>query len=457
MSEIAAEAERHPDAIPHIETPQPPILRFGVLPSEVVKEAEEWAKTATDAIGRKLRIDGMCMAAGVVSFPAERIDEWPAYRDEAIEWLKTKYGEQLKSVVEHTDEPYPHFHFYVVPKKGAKFESIHEGYAAKNAVPKDAPRIDRKTAFGKAMTAWQDEVYQAFGMKYGLARTGPRRGRLSRTQWKEQQALAAQVAVLMQKATERKEEADLQAAALLQNAEQQATALLQDSKNQSTEVLQEALDLKMRAELKAAAVVRNAEDQAQNIERQAAELLQKAGKEKPVSVLVDEIDSMIDGYTPEHKAGLLRNGEGLYTRDQVMKIAGNCALNAVEKQFNATVNFTAETALAIAKANTEIGAETAQELAYLKKQVAVLSNTITKKDAEYAELKADNDKRLKQLEVAKVKIEGVDDLVSKAEARATLQEQRADRLANDLNVLEEEHAALKRDLGQDQLGLKKGM
>ena len=88
MSEIAAEAERHPDAIPHIEKPLPPILLFGVMPSEVVKEAEEWAKTAKDAIGRKLRIDGMCMDAGVVSFPADRIDEWPAYRDEAIEWLK---------------------------------------------------------------------------------------------------------------------------------------------------------------------------------------------------------------------------------------------------------------------------------------------------------------------------------------------------------------------------------
>ena len=176
MSEIAAEAERHPDAIPHIENPKPPILLFGVMPSVVVKEAEEWAKTAKDAIGRKLRIDGMCMDAGVVSFPADRIDEWPAYRDEAIEWLKKKYGDNLKSIVEHTDEPYPHFHFYVVPKKGEKFESIHEGYAAMNAVPKDAPRIDRKHAFGVAMKGWQDEVYLAFGMKYGLVRDRPPEG-----------------------------------------------------------------------------------------------------------------------------------------------------------------------------------------------------------------------------------------------------------------------------------------
>ena len=66
------------------------------MPSEVVKEAEEWAQTAKDAIGRKLRIDGMCMDAGVVSFPADRIDEWPAYRDEAIEWLKKVWRQPEK-------------------------------------------------------------------------------------------------------------------------------------------------------------------------------------------------------------------------------------------------------------------------------------------------------------------------------------------------------------------------
>ena len=53
----------------------------------------------------------------------------------------------------------------------------------------------------------------------------------------------------MQQATEQKAEADLQAAAVLQNAERQATALLQDSQNQSTDVLQDAAnEVKRRAE-----------------------------------------------------------------------------------------------------------------------------------------------------------------------------------------------------------------
>ena len=373
MSEIAAEAERHPDAIPHIEKPLPPILLFGVMPSEVVKEAEEWAKTAKDAIGRKLRIDGMCMDAGVVSFPADRIDEWPAYRDEAIEWLKKKYGDNLKSVVEHTDEPYPHIHFYVVPKKGEKFDSIHEGYAAMNAVPKESPRIDRKTAFGVAMTAWQDEVYLAFGLKYGLARTGPRRQRLTRAEWQEQQ--------------------------------------------------------------------------------KAYRLLGKAAGNAKVKLDPKEMKAILESVKPTHKAGFMGKGEDLYTLDEVKEIVNAAALYTRREQYNAKMDFVA----AAAKADAEINAEALQELGSLKKQVTVLSNTITKKDEEITRLEAENRKQYQQLFNAREKVLSVDDRVSKAEARATEQEERANRLAHSLNELEEEHAALKRELRSEPTYLKKGM
>ena len=78
-----------------------------------------------------------------------------------------------------------------------------------------------------------------------------------------------------------------------------------------------------------------------------------------------------------------------------------------------------------------------------------MSNTITKKDAEISELKADNDKRLNQLGVAKIKVESADDRVSKAEARANEQEARADRLARDLSDKEDELRELKQEHGLD--------
>ena len=280
---------------------------------------------------------------------------------------------QLESVVEHTDEPYPHIHFYVVPKKGEKFDSIHEGYAAMNAVPKESPRIDRKTAFGVAMQSWQDEVYLAFGLKFGLARTGPRRQRLTRAEWQEQQ--------------------------------------------------------------------------------KAYRLLGKAAGNAKVKLDPKEMKAILESVKPTHKAGFMGKGEDLYTLDEVKEIVNAAALYTRREQYNAKMDFVA----AAAKADAEINAEALQELGSLKKQVTVLSNTITKKDEEITRLEAENRKQYQQLFNAREKVLSVDDRVSKAEARATEQEERANRLAHSLNELEEEHAALKRELRSEPTYLKKGM
>ena len=446
MWEISEEAERKDGATPHIEKPQPPVLQFGVMPSVAMKEAAEWADKTKDPLGRKFRLDGLCIAAGVISFPSEK-DGWSEYRDDAIEWLKDKYGDQLKSVVEHTDEAYPHIHFYAVPKIGYRFDSVHDGYRAANeAKANGLKKGAQNAAYKSAMKTWQDDLHAACGAKYGLARTGPRRQRLTREQWKSRQAVAVQVATLLQLATESKTEAALQATELLDNAERQSGELVQKAlQTGKLKAELQASEIRKTAELQAIELVRKAEEQTQNIELQAAELLQRAEKEKPISVMIDDIDNMISTEIPEHKSGLLRNGEDLYTRKQVVQIAGKTAVKAVQKQFKAMVDFTATTALAIAKAKTEIAEEIAQELASLKKQMTILSKTIIKKDAEFSELKADNDKRLYQLSKAKQLIDSADERVSKAEEKASEQEARANCLAHDLNRVEDELRALKRD------------
>lgn len=451
--EIIEEAERHDNATPHIEEPQPPILRFGVMPAVVMKEAATWAEQAKDSIGRKLRIDGLCIAAGVISFPSGK-DGWPEYRDDAIEWLKDKYSDDLKSVVEHIDEAYPHIHFYAVPEIGKRFDSVHDGYRAANeAKANGLKKGAQNTAYKSAMKTWQDELHAACGAKYGLARTGPRRQRLTREQWKSQQAVAEQVAELIQQATEQKVEAELKAADLLQGSELQAAELLQKIEIQSAELMQDAFkkaelkasEIRKTAELQAIELMRKAEEQSQNIELQAAELLQRAEKEKPINVMMDDIDTMISTETPEHKAGLLRQGEDLYTRKQVVRIAGKTAVKAVQKQFKAMVDFTATTALAIAKAKTEIADEISRELASLKKQITILSNTITKKDAEIDGYKKEIDDHGLHLRNAKKLLDSADDRVSKAEAKASEQEARSNRLVHDLNRVENELRTLKRD------------
>ncbi len=196
--QIADEAERKPGAHPHVKEPLPPIQWFGVTPSEAVQQATKWAEQAVDPRGRKLRVDGLCLCAGVVSVPENLPDElWPEYRNEMIRFLKKKHGDRLKSVVEHLDEKYRHIHFYLVPMPGESFGSVHPGVAAARA---SAARGERKgmqnRAYKDAMRSWQDEIYTVSN-SFGLARIGPCRRRLSRDGWKaEQRALAAHAALI---------------------------------------------------------------------------------------------------------------------------------------------------------------------------------------------------------------------------------------------------------------------
>ncbi|WP_241658321.1 plasmid recombination protein [Aeromonas sobria] len=195
--DIADEAERKPGAHDHVSEPRMPVQHFGVTPSEAVKLAHEWAAKAKDPKGRKVRIDGLCLAAGVVSVPENfPHDKWPEYRDEIIKHLQKRYGERLKSVVEHLDEKCPHIHFYLVPLSDESFGSVHPGVAAARA---SAARGERKgmqnSAYKKAMIAWQEDIYTV-SQSFGLARIGPRRRRLSRDEWKaEQRALSAHAAL----------------------------------------------------------------------------------------------------------------------------------------------------------------------------------------------------------------------------------------------------------------------
>ena len=117
--EIAAEAMREPDACPHVAQPLPPQVLHGCTPAEAAKLAHDWADSSQDAKGRKLRADGLALAAGVVSLPAEQRQDWPRFREATVAWLRQQYGERLRSVVEHTDEAHPHLHFYAVPLPGS--------------------------------------------------------------------------------------------------------------------------------------------------------------------------------------------------------------------------------------------------------------------------------------------------------------------------------------------------
>ncbi|RYF50321.1 MAG: hypothetical protein EOO38_05945 [Cytophagaceae bacterium] len=198
LDTIAAEADRLPDNSPHVITPKPPKLLYGVSAVEVAEIAKSWADNSKDSRGHKLRQDGLCLLAGVISVPDE-FEEWKAYKKESFKWLKDKYGDRLRSVIEHTDENHRHIHFYVVPNLGERFEDIHQGKKAasevKNLVCDEKDPANKKgaqnTAYTEAMRAYQDEFSNRVAMGFGLTKIGPGRRRLTRSEWHQEKSQAA--------------------------------------------------------------------------------------------------------------------------------------------------------------------------------------------------------------------------------------------------------------------------
>lgn len=193
--EIAAEAMRDPDSCPHVEQPQPTKVLYGCTPMEAAVLAEQWADGSVDSKGRKLRADGLALAAGVVSIPSDQREDWPQFRAASVQWLQEQYGARLRSVVEHTDESHLHFHFYAVPLSGERFEVLHPGRAA--AVEKarqGAKKGAQNTEYKRAMQSWQDDFHNAVAAHFGLTRLGPGRRRLTRGAWKAEQAQAKALA-----------------------------------------------------------------------------------------------------------------------------------------------------------------------------------------------------------------------------------------------------------------------
>lgn len=196
-AEIAAEAEREPDACPHVMEPKPPVVLYGGMPSDAVKRAEAWGAQATDLQGRKLRKDGMCMLAGVVSLPEERSEDWPLYREAVVAELKKQHGQRLVSVVEHTDEKHPHLHFYAVPLDGERFDVLHPGrLAASKKAQQGAKKGAQNDAYKVAMRGYQDDFANAVAARFGLARMGPGRRRLTRKAWQAEKTQAQALAAL---------------------------------------------------------------------------------------------------------------------------------------------------------------------------------------------------------------------------------------------------------------------
>lgn len=203
--DIFAEAMREEHACHHVLNPVPPLLVYGqpleATEQEHDKRVSEAKQVQKNGKARSIRSTQNTLLTVVLSHPGGcpdgELDDW---RTRSIDWLRERYGDQLRTVVEHTDERHPHLHAYVIPDTLRAYD-LHDGRVAKErAQAQGVDSAGQNRAYKQAMRAWQDDYYKQVAEPCGLSRIGPGRRRLTREQWAQEQHQAEALKVVTRKA-----------------------------------------------------------------------------------------------------------------------------------------------------------------------------------------------------------------------------------------------------------------
>ena len=208
--DVVAEAVRASGAAPHVEQPQPPRVLHGLGAEELPLWCEQLEAVARDQTvamrdgkARRQRSDTPILMGMVASYPGSADEGDPEYvrwRDLTATWALERYGEAVVSILEHTDEAHGHVHV-LVASKGRSVKPLHAGHAASQAV-QDAggTRKEQGIAYAAGCRALQDAYHEQVAVACGLARVGPRRRRLSRSEWQAEQVANEAAARAIEKA-----------------------------------------------------------------------------------------------------------------------------------------------------------------------------------------------------------------------------------------------------------------
>lgn len=249
---IFDEATRVPSASVHVQSPKPPEVVDGLDVDTLRTLHDERAAAAktprTDKNGKTtlkaIRKDQNTLAAIVFSHPAT-MEEYRASADvrrdvhawerASIDWLRKQYGDQLVSVVRHTDESHPHLHAYLLPDDTEmRAGRLHPGYVEKNAVIATGmlPGEDKKAlhkranrAYVAGLRTWLDDYHQHVAIPAGLTRLGAGKRRLTRAQWHQEKAQAA----ALKQAVERAAVVEAKGRAYIENTKRKAAVIRTDA------------------------------------------------------------------------------------------------------------------------------------------------------------------------------------------------------------------------------------
>ncbi|MBB3408523.1 Skp family chaperone for outer membrane proteins [Rhizobium sp. BK316] len=283
---IFSEASRKPEASVHVANPLPPVVVYGLGVQEVQEMHDAAASAATITVKgghvRKVAKDKKTLHTVVASYPATmaEIHADPAKRAEAeewekrtIAWLRSQYGDDLKSAIRHEDESHYHLHAYIVPvdEPGMSALKYHPGVSAKRKIMsvgpaegEDAKALGKRAdaAYKAAMREWQDSYHEAVAVPCGLTRLGPQRRRLTREEWQREQVQAEALQKTVQQAKRVKASGDQFIARVKNEADAIRTAAARDK-----EAAEEANAAAMAAREQAEKAQEKAEEAVSRAER----------------------------------------------------------------------------------------------------------------------------------------------------------------------------------------------
>jgi hypothetical protein len=388
---VLAEARRDPEASLHVECPAPPELIHGISLDELAALHDERADVATTTLKngktRKVRRDQKSLLTVVASYPAplkeltansaerESLKSW---EQRTVEWLQSQFGDDLMTVIRHTDERYPHLHAYVLPGSDQELRALrmHPGHEAKRRVmdsdsnpgsKKDLNRLGDR-AYRDAMRRWQDSYHQNVGVPSGLTRLGPARRRLSREAWQAEQVASQATKTAQDRAATYVEAVKSKGSAYAERVRAEAAEIRQAAEAQASQA-KEAHHHAVRLERRAQGILHRAKSEAVRILEAVAPYrklgclfrsfwdgLNSSGLRKSIrSELSEEIDHLSRSASKERKARrhAERRAEGLekeIRNSRVIQTATSREVSRLRRRLEAEIvrnpkTLTSETAL----------------------------------------------------------------------------------------------------------------
>jgi hypothetical protein len=226
VEQVLAEASRAPEFSKHVADPRPSSLVYGVTADQVRRLHDEMVAAGGVEVtlkdGRKarrgIRKDRHTLLTAVASYPLptdlvntkpDARADYERWRDHNLAWLKARFGNKLVSVIEHSDEKHPHIHAYILPlgdptcsarQLNPAWQAKEEAMGAARAAGHDDQAALKlgNAAYRARARELQDHYYQHVSLACGLTRTGPKRERLSRQQWKARKDAAKLTAQISQ-------------------------------------------------------------------------------------------------------------------------------------------------------------------------------------------------------------------------------------------------------------------